>query len=521
MMISLTIPSNLQALPPSFTDITLKQWILLAGGIFIIHTLISYVYNAYLHPLSKYPGPKLASISDLWTSYFLCAGRWPWVVESTLGKYGDIIRIGPNSLVFLEPQAFNDTHGPKRDLKDTFVKTPIVDGLGDEDDGLLWERNPEKHRRVSKMMSPVFSGNSLRAKVPTMNKYIDLMMTSIKEHGTRVEGINLTTWLNWLCMDVAVDLSCSWELHQVRDMKNHRFLDAMEAANTLVVILATAKTYPILTPLALLFVPWNVMRSLPRMISELRVHIIERIEARDNLKHSDYFEQLLPSNKPAPKSTKQMRHMLTVAGQLILGGYDPTSVTIYMMFFFILQNPEALEQLEHEIRETFSGYEDIEAESLRTMPWLNACLQETLRLSSAATHHSLPRISPGGIVNGEYIPKGVLCRSSLFAYSRSARFFHDPRSFRPERWLQQDHPRYDPAFAKDDHSAHFPFITGPRQCPGREVARIMFRLVVAKMLWLFDVEQVSKELDFDRDFRVYGMWTKPDLRVRLVPVQRG
>lgn len=44
-----------------------------------------------------------------------------------------------------------DIHGPKRDLNDTFIKTPLVDGLGDEDDGLLWERKPEKHRRVPKI----------------------------------------------------------------------------------------------------------------------------------------------------------------------------------------------------------------------------------------------------------------------------------------------------------------------------------------------------------------------------------
>lgn len=48
----------------------------------------------------------------------------------------------------------------------------------------------------------------------------------------------------------------------------------------------------------------------------------------------------------------------------------------------------------------------------------------------------------------------------------------------------------------------------------------MFRLVIAKVFWLFDVEQLSKKLDFDRDFRVYGMWTKPELRVRLVRVKR-
>lgn len=68
----------------------------------------------------------------------------------------------------------------------------MVDGLGDEDNGLLWERNPEKHRRVSKMMSPAFSGNSLRAKLPTMNKYIDLMIAQWSEHGAGHEGVNLS-----------------------------------------------------------------------------------------------------------------------------------------------------------------------------------------------------------------------------------------------------------------------------------------------------------------------------------------
>jgi cytochrome P450 len=64
-------------------------------------------------------------------------------------------------------------------LNGTFIKTPLVDGLGDEDDGLLWERNPEKHRHVSKMMSPAFSGNSLRTKLPTMKKHVDLMVNKV------------------------------------------------------------------------------------------------------------------------------------------------------------------------------------------------------------------------------------------------------------------------------------------------------------------------------------------------------
>lgn len=235
-------------------------------------------------------------------------------------------------------------------------------------------------------------------------------------------------------MDTAADLAWGWEMHQVRDstlrfpsslgailplcpnqviVKTHGFLEAMEAGNLLVVILAAAKTYPFLYPLALVFAPWKVMRSLPRMISEAKVQVVHRIKRRHDLKHSDYFEKLLPDSRPSPNDDKQISHMLTVAGQLILGGYDPTSVAIYMGFYFLLRTPIALEQVREEVRESFQSYEDIEAETLRTLPFLNACLQETLRLSAAATHHSLPRISPGAMVNQEYIPKGVSIASAI------------------------------------------------------------------------------------------------------------
>ncbi|KAM7196183.1 Isotrichodermin C-15 hydroxylase [Rhypophila sp. PSN 637] len=505
---------------PDLYSLTPWTWILAVGGIMRPCSHVHNIYNTkvcvqcILPSSCELPGPKLASFSGLWEAYHMAAGRWSWVLEDALCKYGDVVRIGPNSLVFVDPKAFLDIHGLKRDLAKTFIKTPLVEGLGDQDDGLLWERDTEKHRRVSKLMSPSFSGSSLRAKVPTIQKYVDLMVKNLKTAGCNKEVVNLT----------------------------EPFLEAMEAANIIAIISATSKTYPIVYPLALFSVPWKVLTSLRSMIHELRVRAVERMDMMQDdkkLKHPDYFEQLLPADQPAPAKTKKaIGHMLTVAGQMILGAYDPTSVAIWMLFFLLLGHPEAIEALKREIRGSVQSYDDIEPEKLRTLPWLNACIQETLRLGSTATHHSLPRISPGGLVNGEYIPKGLrdlagpsfhannlgskfpqtVCRSSLFTYNRIERFFHCARSFRPERWLSPEHHLYNPAFAKDDHSAFYPFILGPRQCPGREIARITIRLVAAKMFWQFDIEQLSKLLDFDHDMRVYGMWVKPKLEVRLTSV---
>lgn len=200
----------------------------------------------------------------------------------------------------------------------------------------------------------------------------------------------------------------------LKAVKSHPFLESMEAGNFLMVVIVTVKAYPILAPFAFLVVPWKVMRSIPRMIRQMRTQTVQRLQLPVEGRHSDYFEILLPDNKAPDMSDKRVRHMLTVAGQLILGGYDPTSVAIYMGFFRLLQSPEALQELQQEVWSAFACYEDIDPEVLRTLPWLNACMQETLRLSASATHHSLPRLSPGGMVNGEYIPKDVSCCTFLW-----------------------------------------------------------------------------------------------------------
>lgn len=68
-------------------------------------------------------------------------------------------------------------------------------GLGD--DGLSWERNPEKHRTKAKKVAPAFSTKSLKAKEATMHKYTDAFVRRMKELGSREEGVELKTVSIW------------------------------------------------------------------------------------------------------------------------------------------------------------------------------------------------------------------------------------------------------------------------------------------------------------------------------------
>jgi len=46
------------------------------------------------------------------------------------------------------------------------------------------------------------------------------------------------------------------------------------------------------------------------------------------------------------------------------------------------------------------------------------------------------------------------------------------------------------------------------------------RLILAKLLWAFDIELVQPEKDWMEEQRVFALWEKPPLSVRLTAVQR-
>jgi hypothetical protein len=56
------------------------------------------IYNLYFHPLAKFPGPKLAAVSDLYYAIYWPAGRWPFQLEELHKKYGDVVRYAPNDV---------------------------------------------------------------------------------------------------------------------------------------------------------------------------------------------------------------------------------------------------------------------------------------------------------------------------------------------------------------------------------------------------------------------------------------
>lgn len=96
----------------------------------------------------------------------------------------------------------------------------------------------------------------------------------------------------------------------------------------------------------------------------------------------------------------------------------------------------------------------------------------------------------------------------------SPRNFHAPERYLPERWLPE--AKTDPAspFFSDNREVLQPFSIGPRNCIGRNLAFAEMRVIIARLLWNFDIEICEESKDWS-DQKTFTLWEKPPLMCKL------
>ncbi|EKG20456.1 Cytochrome P450 [Macrophomina phaseolina MS6] len=182
------------------------------------------------------------------------------------------------------------------------------------------------------------------------------------------------------------------------------------------------------------------------------------------------------------------------------------------MTFFLLQHPEAYRRLVEEVRTTFETEEDLaDAARLPTLKWVDACIKEAQRLHSPLPT-PLPRYIPAGGADicGQFVPEGSCVVVTTDAAYRSKDNFHDPLSFRPERWLDER----DPVFENDKREVFQPFLLGPKSCIGKPMALLQMRWIAATIFWKYDLELREESRNWI-DQRVFVLWEQKPLLVNL------
>lgn len=223
------------------------------------------------------------------------------------------------------------------------------------------------------------------------------------------------------------------------------------------------------------------------------------IEGASPSKRKDFLTRFLEAKEKDPAFVDDQRVLaLTVAN--MFAGSDTTAITLRAIFYFLLNNPAQLQKLLDELGKEqaegrFHRSDDlVDWEEARDLPYLSACVKESMRLHPAVGL-TLERIVPAQDIElcGHFLPGGTIVGCSAWAlHAKESIFGADTDRFLPERWINASAEKQ-----MEMNNALFSFGMGSRTCIGKNISLLEMYKLIPAVLRRFEVRPKAFPLVVD------------------------
>ncbi|CCF45815.1 benzoate 4-monooxygenase cytochrome P450 [Colletotrichum higginsianum] len=497
------------------------------------------LYNVFMHPLRKFPGPLLARSSRLYYSYHRSTGNLELITKELHEKYGDVVRLAPDEcesffkmfeppsidhqvVSFINGTSWDDIYGFKskkrpgaRLDKEPFFYMGAIAPNGEKN---LGASSNADHSRIRGVLSHAFSEKALYAQETVLMHHIHHMVRRIRQlRGTPTDAVR---WLHHCTYDIISDLALgvSSGALDCDDWSPQAHL-IFEGIKEGIAVVEMLRFMPYRFHMMRLLM-WAFGRS-RRLAFEAAVDKARVRMATGNYERPDFMSYILEANDTAKALTPAE---ITANVALLLDvGSETTASLLAGCLFYLSKNPDLLRRLTTTIREEFASANEMDSKRLGRLPFLQAVLKESLRIYPPVAG-ATPRVTPPSgcmgerqairlsatqiadiiLVNGHFVPGNTIVAINQYATNTADVNFKDALEFAPERWLDEE------GFEVDNQAAFQPFSHGARNCLGRNLAWAEMRLILGHLLWNFDLELHPSSQQWSQQ-KTWFIWDKPDL----------
>jgi cytochrome P450 len=321
-------------------------------------------------------------------------------------KYGPVVRIAPNNLSFINPQAWKDIYAHKKMRSQDMIKDPEF-YVRNPDAPTIVNGNYEEHARYRRLYSPGFSLRSLREQEPMIQGYVNMFINGLVracEHGET--PVDMVQWFNWVTFDIIGDLAFG-EPFGCLENSATEWLSKLNQIEEAQMHFRIIQHIPVLGRYARQIVNTMLPSDAVKGAEGHRKLTTEKVTRRVNNKESrpDFMEHIL---RQPPGKGFTFGEMLSNSATLIQAGSETTATLLSGALFLLLQHPDKMQKLVDELRTAFLSDEMMTIENTDRLPYLAAVLEEGLRLYSPAVA-GFPRQVPkgGATIDGGYVAGGV------------------------------------------------------------------------------------------------------------------
>ncbi|KAI9024241.1 cytochrome P450 [Hyaloraphidium curvatum] len=466
-----------------------------------------HAWTAAHSPLSRVPGPVLARFTSLWHAIHFPLGDLPAHAVRTARKYGKLVRVRPGELMVADG-VLADAVAVKLDLPKPPVFRALRMPYPDLDSVFTMENLDKKsgeHRRRRRLVFPAFAPSTLEGVEPMIAGHVDDLVARLTREIREKGKTEVVKAFDDLTLDVILGLAFGMDSRALLGGDN---ADTEKAGNgpsaahvgrNITYGFHYAGLRAVLSLVGLDvsyfgFVPYvaKCRAALAELQAFAEVTVKDRILAAAEGKaplRNDLLQALVSSTDADSGERLSEREVVAEALLFFIAGQETTASSLsFATGFMMCRGARVWRRLQAEV-DAASAAGPLDHAALRSLPYLDAVIWETLRLRPIASF--IARYAPEDVeLGGYHIPAGTTISCSTAAIGSDVSYWGaDADSFRPERFLPPslggDGGWKDPA--DPEVRRHLPgFSWGSRNCIGQSLARMQMRMVLARLVAEFD-----------------------------------
>ncbi len=443
--------------------------------------------SSRVREVHELPGPRRLPL--LGNLHMLGDGQFHSVAEQWSLRYGDVFRIYLGTVPVLALADTRVAASVLRDRPEGFGRGLRIDRIASEM-GLhgLFTANGDAWRRQRPMVMSALDPSHIRSYFPSLISVTERLMRRWQKAARAGSPIDLQSDLMRYTVDVTAGLAFGTEMNTL-ETEGDRIQEHLDH-------IFPALNRRLLSPVAY----WRYFKlprdyaldahlaAVHRAVDGFIVAARERMNANPDLHtHPRNLIEAMIAERDRPGSDLTDQDVAGNVLTMLLAGEDTTANTLAWMLHLLHQHPAWQKRLHDEADSLVRASVPEDPGFAAAAQVADACANEAMRLKPVAPFLFAEALREQ-VIEGVRVPERGLVMLLLRRAATDERNFAAPLAFEPERWIETEQ---QPAGLANPKRVSMPFGAGPRLCPGRYLALLEIKMVIAMLFRNFTIEHIG------------------------------
>ena len=375
-------------------------------------------------------------------------------------------------------------------------------------------------KRIRSIVSPTFSGSKLRGILNHITICADRLVTNLEVYALRGGAADIGKIFSAFSLEVIASTGFGVQVDSQKNLDEPLVAHGQSLfafRRSLIAIFLSVGIFPDI------FVP--LLRSLNigffkkkdmAYFSDVVGKVVEERRKNPDQTHSDLLSLLInaeveedvnehresDTNETLGKGKMKQLSREEVIGQALIfffAGFETTYKTLQFMCYEIARNRHVQRRLLDEIDETFGfsvkDEEQVNFETVQSMPYMDAVIHETLRMYPPLTQISRIPIQDTAIKGGIHLAANTGILIPIINIQRDPSNHPNPNKFDPTRFIDPDTRKFRKVGSESgvDVFNFLPFGFGPRQCVGERLAMLEMKVALIHIFRKLTLDPTTSE----------------------------